>query len=398
MKNNNTICDNVKVVGSSHITKKIPCQDFSISEIYNNNVILINCDGAGSAKYAEIGSKLFAELFFIELKSISDILKNNNPGEWIIDEIVISISNVRKQIRNKFKITTLSDYHTTLVAIISGENGGFICHIGDGYGLAITDRDFFISEPENGEYANETFFATESNWIKHIRITPFGGVIKFLGVMSDGAGSLFESHGKFNNLNLYILLNELIKAKSHKDILNNFLSNETANKKSNDDKSISLFLNVTTDFKSLLKINNIDYNAAQQQSESSDNDKDIVIDINKKINYAQNELKYNSFSQIVLLIISCLIILILSTIALDDFFKLNLFNNIINSEKNKDYKSIDKSIENSNPPLNTVPNKCDHNNLGNCSNINIISSDQCQQSNEAIFNCSPTKTNEVHAP
>ena len=394
MKNNNTICDHVKVVGSSHITKKIPCQDFSISEIYNNNVILINCDGAGSAKYAEIGSKLFAELFLIELRRISDILSNNNPGEWIIDEIVISISNVRKQIRKKFKITTLSDYHTTLVAIISSENGGFICHIGDGYGLAITDRDFFISEPENGEYANETFFATESNWIKHIRITPFGGVIKFLGVMSDGAGSLFESHGKFNYLNLYILLNELIKAKSHKDILNNFLSNEIANKKSNDDKSISLFLNVNTDFKSLLKINNKDFNDDQHHSEAFDKD----IDINKKNNNLGDKSQYISFGQIVLLIISCLIILILSAIALDDFYKLNIFNNIINSDKNKDYKSIDKSIENSNPPLNTVPNKCDDNNLGNCPNKNIISSSQCQQSNEAISNCSPTITNEVHAP
>ena len=131
MKNNNIICDYVKVIGSSHIAKNIPCQDFSISEIYNDHVILINCDGAGSAKKAEIGSQSFAELFLIELKKIADNLKNNPPGEWIIDEIIISISNVRKQIRNRFKTNSLSDYHTTLVAIISGENGGFICHIGE---------------------------------------------------------------------------------------------------------------------------------------------------------------------------------------------------------------------------------------------------------------------------
>ena len=32
MKNNNTICDHVKVVGSSHITKKIPLQESSLQE------------------------------------------------------------------------------------------------------------------------------------------------------------------------------------------------------------------------------------------------------------------------------------------------------------------------------------------------------------------------------
>ena len=360
MKNNNIICDYVKVIGSSHIAKNIPCQDFSISEIYNDHVILINCDGAGSAKKAEIGSQSFAELFLIELKKIADNLKNNPPGEWIIDEIIISISNVRKQIRNRFKTNSLSDYHTTLVAIISGENGGFICHIGDGYGLAITDKDFFISEPENGEYANETFFATESNWIKHLRITPFGGAIKFLGVMSDGAGSLFESSGKFNQVNLCVFINDLINVKSHKEVLNDFLSNDIAVKKSNDDKSISFYINKISDFNSLFKINKFDniYNDVPSDNSDKDdhNNEDELI--------LKSKSTYISYIKIFLLIISCTIILLITSIAIDNFLGLKIFNKLIHlkdKNSNTNQNKVGKiEPQNCNTENNSEPNStCD---------------------------------------
>jgi hypothetical protein len=361
MKNNNIICDYVKVTGSSHITKNIPCQDFSISEIYRDHVILINCDGAGSAKKAEIGSQSFAELFLIELKKIADNLKNIAPGEWIIDEIIISISNVRKQIRNKFKTNSLFDYHTTLVAIISGENGGFICHIGDGYGLALTDKDFFISGPENGEYANETFFATESNWIKHLRITPFGGTIKFLGVMSDGAGSLFEASGKFNQVNLCEFINSLIKVKSHKDVLTDFLSNDLAVKKSNDDKSISFYINTTSDFSSLFKINkieNINCNSPSNITEIEEHNKDEVV-IKKKSTYASY-------------FINTIFIIILSIafIKIDNYLELNILKIILNSIDSIPDKQplADKAL--SEDRSNPVQNECIKLDPANCTNQN----------------------------
>ena len=44
-------------------------------------------------------------------------------------------------------------------------------HIGDGYILALDEIDaHIISEPSNGEYANETYFFTQNDFEQNLRI------------------------------------------------------------------------------------------------------------------------------------------------------------------------------------------------------------------------------------
>ncbi len=72
-------------------------------------------------------------------------------------------------------------------------------HIGDGVGVVeFDDGTSVLSLPENGEYANETYFVTQDEWSAHLRVTPFSGRVRCLALMSDGAMSFaFKKTGLF---------------------------------------------------------------------------------------------------------------------------------------------------------------------------------------------------------
>src|SRR5205085_8625169 len=66
---------------------------------------------------------------------------------------------------------------------------GRFFHIGDG--LAVVDASdetpAVVSMPENGEYANETYFVSGEQWREHLRFTAFVPPMTRLALMSDGA-------------------------------------------------------------------------------------------------------------------------------------------------------------------------------------------------------------------
>jgi hypothetical protein len=63
-------------------------------------------------------------------------------------------------------------------------------HIGDGFGVAEFDGLLpVISLPENGEYANETYFVTATDWPDRLRFMPLAAAQSgCVALMSDGAG------------------------------------------------------------------------------------------------------------------------------------------------------------------------------------------------------------------
>ena len=81
------------------------------------------------------------------------------------------------------------DFSCTLVGCVASADGGCFFHIGDGFAIYQgAAGDSVLSRPENGEYADETFFVTDEDWQDHLRFTPVprperGSVI---GLMSDG--------------------------------------------------------------------------------------------------------------------------------------------------------------------------------------------------------------------
>lgn len=200
-------CVGTSVIGKSHIDSGIECQDFHSFRISKDQLwaALVVCDGAGSAKRSAESAETVANFFSESLLNLAETLNHKPPGEWINDYVIQSVLDVRAKLRGVAQSDTLAQFHTTLVASLIGPHGGFAIHIGDGAiftgnikkdkssSQVNLDEGLFISAPHNGEYANETYFITESGWIKNLRITPISKC-DWLMLCSDGGASLTLNH------------------------------------------------------------------------------------------------------------------------------------------------------------------------------------------------------------
>jgi len=200
-------CVGTSVIGKSHIDSGIECQDFHSFRISKDQLwaALVVCDGAGSAKRSAESAETVANFFSESLLKLAETLNHKPPGEWINDYVIQSVLDVRAKLRAAAQSDTLAQFHTTLVASLIGPHGGFAIHIGDGAiftgnikkdkssNKVNLDDGLFISAPHNGEYANETFFITESAWIKNLRVTPISKC-DWLMLCSDGGASLTLNH------------------------------------------------------------------------------------------------------------------------------------------------------------------------------------------------------------
>ena len=249
----NWLYSGASVMGQSHQTSQIPCQDkFSCKVSADGRWLSVAVsDGAGSALNAEAGAEITSTIFCEELLGLSIQLESRAPGEWINDFVVECVLKVRNQLRNKAKSDDIKSFHCTLVAALVGPEGGFSIHIGDGCifggqfnndsqrGEVELNSNFVMSKPENGEYTNETFFITEGNWIKHLRVTPLPRLDWVVACTDGGAALILEKEIEVKPKFLVPFFQELISAKFTKNnYISEVLSDPKANALTTDDKTI----------------------------------------------------------------------------------------------------------------------------------------------------------------
>jgi len=249
------------VMGESHKTLNVECQD-SFSFLYDKEkkwLAITVCDGAGSSKNSSKSSKYVSEQFSRELILIASHLSKKPFGQWVTDSILQAILSIREKLRSRNATDDLSDYHTTLVSVLLGPpdrlggRSGITIHIGDGAVIGgkigsdidndqyILDEDFYIlSEPQNGEYANETYFLTETKWIKNIRLDPIGE-LDWIAIATDGGtAALLNGDNALRSTFLPKVFQDIVSANTQQasEILNFHLTSPDLNQITDDDKTI----------------------------------------------------------------------------------------------------------------------------------------------------------------
>lgn len=165
------------VKGNSHISQNIPCQDDSFyMPLANGWGIAVVCDGAGSAKNSDMGSKyatqvickLFADSIEKEGWLISQKLPNQVEWERIArDELKMALSGLNKYASDKeLELTSLA---CTAIVVIHSPYGLLVTHIGDGRAGFCDENGKWHSSiiPHKGEEANQTIFLSSYAWIKN---------------------------------------------------------------------------------------------------------------------------------------------------------------------------------------------------------------------------------------
>lgn len=228
-----------RVAGLAHRNCNQPCQDHYQYAI-GKNLVAVLSDGAGSAKYGQIGARILCS-------KLCDLLKNADFSH-IETEIKTAIATARQHlIIHRYNQTKnengLEDFAATLVGTVYYQGKGIFFHIGDGAALSLhSNNEFRVSRPENGNFSCETFFFTQPYWKANLRFTRFSQpTVMFL--MSDGVTSFafqpdFQNiESRFINPINNFLLSEQDCAKASK-ALSNTLNTPRAQKLNPDDKTL----------------------------------------------------------------------------------------------------------------------------------------------------------------
>jgi len=155
---------------------------------------------------------------------------------------------LREKLRDTFG-DDITEYAATIVAALVSQSGGFIIHVGDGVASSLAiegEHDnpaldvLTQSDPENGEYINQTFYLTEPNWIHHVRITALSNV-ECLVVCTDGAQTLFyESNKPYDRALLPVFQALRENPTDGNAFLQSVMSNPEADARSSDDKTVAI--------------------------------------------------------------------------------------------------------------------------------------------------------------
>jgi len=368
--------------GISHKATNLPCQDSAAHKTITslNSSVAVISDGAGSVSRSQIGSKTFVEVLCSILGAYLETEKNISK-DGLTSIVKVGINQVRSKLS---EIGDLSEFHATALILVQLPKKIITFHIGDGsLNIGSYDKKNNItitrSEPENGEFSNETFFFTEDAWEQHMRICEVENPCFYL-ICSDGIDPFIWNSNSGTRFDFILpLITKLGAYKNEKngnDFLNEVITDPRTDAVTSDDKSLiigiddqilyeKLDIKKVYDQKPSKKINTEDINQSIQQSLQK-----IVANKKKESTESKNaffekQAPKKNIKLVILVTVTCIVLslLIFSLIfiknpILDDIkVRLNL------SASQRQSEILLPSKENEKPPLEEIiiPEKSNEN-------------------------------------
>jgi hypothetical protein len=181
------------VRGPEHAVEGQPRQDACAWRVDGDRLVVAVADGAGSAPLSREGARVCSATVVDALFAAGAPVLDDEE-EPAREAIEAALTTARALIAARIEEClggSMRDYAATVVGVWAEGERGCLFHIGDGAAAATTARNLarsVVSPPENGSFAEETFFFTDRAWRERLRITPFAGC-DLVVLASDGAGS-----------------------------------------------------------------------------------------------------------------------------------------------------------------------------------------------------------------
>jgi hypothetical protein len=202
-------------IGTSHQQQQLPCQDYGGNRILNEVIVGAVADGAGSARYADLGAKLAVETTLKYLTATEAWFKKRRhswhtipqpPSEQkirnLFAKIVVRVqSALQKQaIAGGYSVEELA---CTLIAFLATPEWIAAMQIGDGFivvrcsmplrqgvlanDFTMTGKDYhLLFQPNKGEYANQTTFVTSAAALQEMQVRVLLAQQNFICAATDG--------------------------------------------------------------------------------------------------------------------------------------------------------------------------------------------------------------------
>lgn len=275
------------VLGSAHIKDGTVCQDFSYSQLVeigaNDSALILTCsDGAGSAKFSQLGSRITC----MEMqKALRAVLLNLGAVECIEQEHMLSLFESLRSHLVSLAASINIDYRelacTLLVAVV-GPNCSLFAQIGDGAiavdrpnaaigsegllsfepglsseGLTVKQHVPYPQDklqateyeivfwPDNGDYLNITTFITSDQLTQSLRIKHVNRRINQIALITDGLELLALNFREQTVHSPFFapMFKQLEQAEDPATLvepLRAFLNSNAINAKTDDDKTLML--------------------------------------------------------------------------------------------------------------------------------------------------------------
>jgi serine/threonine protein phosphatase PrpC len=245
-------------VGTRHQKQQQPCQDYGSYCLLNNDVIVgAVADGAGSAKYSDVGAQLAVVKVITMFREIARSPQTEEPlshplnvkearklFSLIVREVVATLE--RQALNEHYAIADLA---CTLLVFVATPHWLAAMQIGDGFiivGLQ-GEKHKLLFQPDKGEFVNQTTFVTSANALDQMQVNVFSGKQKFICASTDGLERVAIRMNDwtpfppfFQPLEEYLW--ETHNPEQDDEYIKNFLNSERLNARTDDDKTLLLCL------------------------------------------------------------------------------------------------------------------------------------------------------------
>jgi Protein phosphatase 2C len=172
-------------VGTSHVRAGLPCQDRIACSSVGTSIIAVAADGAGSARFSDVGADLVVTTIVNILQSYS--LDDAGALPQLLRSAVDHARSSVLALADERRVPA-REFASTLLAIVATEDGAACAHIGDGV-IAVSEggEDWsWLFWPDRGEFANTTYFLTDDNSHERLRIEAISNPITDFALLTDG--------------------------------------------------------------------------------------------------------------------------------------------------------------------------------------------------------------------
>jgi hypothetical protein len=245
------------VAGTSHTGGGVVCQDASLVQMsvppVDEAILLVASDGAGSARKSDVGSHMVCSL-------IAGLVSEHLGAGATVRSITIErvhewIGEVVEAMRQRAyaEAADLRDLACTLLVAVVGRTDAVFVQVGDG-AIVVGRGDEYspVFWPQNGEYANTTFFLTDEAVGARLQFLLQEGDIDEVAVLTDGLQMLALHNATrsahvpfFRPLFSYLRLKKDQGDDDLKGRLCEWLNSEAVNGRTDDDKTLILATRVT---------------------------------------------------------------------------------------------------------------------------------------------------------
>ena len=246
------------VAGSSHLEKRLPCQDvYAFRVLPGGELLAAVSDGAGSAGRSQDGAHLSVEAALAGLEALCQEALPGDEAGWqaairnLFDEIhqeLIALADTAGVPPN--------DFSATLTCALVTAEWLVIGQIGDGTAVAESATSvpstegvehplFLTARPQRGEYANETCFLTQPDAARCVIVYATRKPVRTLALSTDGLLRLafrlpgYEPHSGFFKP-LFAFAREAMNETLAQAELAAFLASERVCARTDDDKTLLL--------------------------------------------------------------------------------------------------------------------------------------------------------------